>query len=87
VRRLATLSSLPLSLLVHHAEDGCPICPYPLARSLAENRPFVTVRGGSPPKSDPCGPLAAPGYLGREAETAAAIRDRILERPVPKEVP
>jgi hypothetical protein len=73
-------------LLVHHAADACPACPYDRALALSRHHPLVTVRGGTPDASDPCGPLSAHGYHGREAGTAAAIRSFLLGRPVPETV-
>ena len=73
-------------LLVHHAGDGCPACPYDRARALAGRFPLVTVQGGRPPASDACGPLSAHGYYGREAQTIAAIRAWILGQPYPSAV-
>jgi hypothetical protein len=67
-------------LLVHHERDQCPLCPYPLARALAQF-PLVTVRGGWPARSRECGPLSAHGYYGQEPGTVAAIRSWILGRP------
>jgi len=74
-------------LLVHHAEDGCPICPYGEARKLAERVPLITVRGGSEPESGPCDPLANHGYFGRESAVVQAIRNWILGRPYEREIP
>lgn len=73
-------------LLVHHAEDGCPICPYGAALKLASRFPLITVRGGLPRESDECNALSAHGYLGREEPVAQAIRAWILGQPFPKEI-
>lgn len=73
-------------LLVHHAEDGCPSCPYGEAQELSARFPLITVRGKVPPQSDPCDALSEHGYLGREAEVTAAIRAWILGQPCPKEI-
>jgi dienelactone hydrolase len=77
-------SSIKVPLLfVHHGEDGCRSCPYAGAKSMAERYPLITVHGGLPPESDPCEAMSAHGYLGKEAETAAAIKLWMLGRPHP----
>jgi hypothetical protein len=73
-------------LLVHHAADPCPACPYDRAVALSRRFPLVTVRGGRPAESDPCGPLSAHGYYGREEGTVAAIRAFVLGQPIPATV-
>jgi len=73
-------------LLVHHAEDGCSVTPYRSAEALAPKYPLVTVRGGLPARSGPCEARAAHGYLGKEAETMAAIRNWMLGRPYPARI-
>ena len=73
-------------LLVHHAEDGCVLCPYGEALELASRFPLITVRGKVPAQSDPCEAMSEHGYLGREAEVAAAIRAWILGQPFPREI-
>jgi pimeloyl-ACP methyl ester carboxylesterase len=72
-------------LFVHHAEDGCPACPYEAAVKAAKGA-LVTVRGGREPESGPCDPLSNHGYFGREAPVAQAIRAWILGRPFEAEV-
>jgi len=74
-------------LFVHHAEDGCPVCPYGRAEALADKANLITVRGGIAPESGPCDPLSNHGYFGREAQVAAAIRAWILGQPFPREIP
>jgi len=73
-------------LLVHHRDDGCRATPYREAAALASRFPLVSVRGGKPPESGPCDPLAAHGYFGREAETVDAIAAWMLKRPYPKQI-
>jgi hypothetical protein len=81
------LTGIPTpTLLVHHAQDGCPVCPYARALSFSRHLPLITVHGGRPPDSGPCDALSAHGYYGREAETAAAIRAWILGQAFPAEV-
>ena len=74
-------------LLVHHAEDGCPVCPYGQALKLADKVPLITVRGSIEPESGPCDPLANHGYFGREATVVQAIRNWILGLPYEREIP
>jgi serine aminopeptidase S33 family len=65
-------------LFVHHGSDGCWRCPYATAARLGGSYPLVTVRGGSPARSDECEALSAHGYIGREPGTAAAIKAWML---------
>ena len=74
-------------LLVHHAEDGCPVCPFREALELAGQAPLITVRGSIEPESGPCDPLSNHGYFGREAAVAQALRHWILGEPFPREIP
>jgi hypothetical protein len=73
-------------LFVHHRDDACGVCPYSGAARLADRFPLISVSGGQPPESDPCEPLSAHGYFGKEAETVAAISQWITGKPFPKEV-
>jgi len=74
-------------LLVHHAEDGCPSCPYGQALKLAGKVPLITVRGSIEPESGPCDPLANHGFFGREAAVIQAIRGWILGLPYERDIP
>ena len=74
-------------LLVHHAEDGCPSCPFGQALKLADKVPLITVRGSIEPESGPCDPLANHGFFGREAAVVQAIRGWILGLPFEREIP
>ncbi len=97
--RIATVYDAPLKritvpvLVVHHQEDGCWASPFgaatglPTALSGSAKVDFVEVSGGDPPRSKPCEPLAAHGYLGREREVVGVIADWIAGRPVPKQLP
>ncbi len=76
---------LPL-LLVHHAEDGCPVCPYGRAVEVSPKAALITVRGSIEPESGPCDPLSNHGYFGREAQVAQAIRAWILGQPFEREI-
>jgi pimeloyl-ACP methyl ester carboxylesterase len=73
-------------LFVHHVHDACRFCPYGDAERLGRTFPLISVSGGKPAESDPCEPLAAHGYFGKEAETVAAIKAWMLGRPFPKTV-
>jgi pimeloyl-ACP methyl ester carboxylesterase len=80
-------------LVVHHGQDGCAVTPFgaatalPAALSGSAKVDFVEVKGGDPPRSEPCEALAAHGYLGRERDVVAAIADWIAGKPVPKQLP
>ncbi len=76
---------LPL-LFVHHREDACPSTPYTEADRLGSTFALVSVRGGKPPQSGPCDPLAPHGFFGREAETVDAIAAWMFKRPYRKEI-
>ena len=73
-------------LFVHHVHDACRACPYRDAESLSRRFPLISVSGGKPAESDPCEPLAAHGYYGKEQETVKAIKAWMLGRPFPKTV-
>ena len=96
--RWATVYETPLGkisapvLVVHHREDGCRATPIGAALSLprwfkkSPKVDFVEVSGGDPAISDPCEPLAAHGYLGRERQVIEVIADWIAGRPIPRQV-
>jgi pimeloyl-ACP methyl ester carboxylesterase len=96
--RWATVYDTPLGkisvpvLIVHHREDGCRATPIGAALSLprwlkkSSKVDFVEVRGGDSAISDPCEPLAAHGFLGRERQVIQVIADWIAGRLIPKEV-
>jgi predicted alpha/beta-hydrolase family hydrolase len=75
-------------LLVHHVDDACGATPYDAAVRLSRRYafPLVTVKGGKPPESGFCEPLAAHGFFGREAETVDAIAGWMLGKPYAKEL-
>jgi hypothetical protein len=91
-RRTPILSAFDFSsikaplLFVHHREDACEATPYAEAARLGRTYPLVSVRGGKPPESGPCEPLAAHGYFGREAGTVDAIAGWMLKKPFPREI-
>ena len=73
-------------LFVHHREDACNVCPYAGAQRLSSQFPLISVIGGLPPQSGPCDPLSNHGYLGKEAETVAAITNWIAGKPYEKDI-
>jgi len=73
-------------LFVHHQYDGCSACPYGPAENLGKTYPLITVKGGKPAESDPCEPLAAHGYYGKEAETVRAVKNWMLGQAFPTTV-
>lgn len=73
-------------LFVHHADDGCRVCPYRAAEALGRTYPLVTVHGGKPAESGACEGLSAHGYFGKETETVAAIKSWMLGRPYPRSI-
>lgn len=73
-------------LFVHHVHDACRSCPYRDAEGLSRSFPLISVSGGKPAESDPCEPLAAHGYFGKEQQTVKAMKDWMLGRPFPKTV-
>ncbi len=73
-------------LFVHHRDDGCAATPYAAAARLAGGYPLISVKGGDAPRSGPCDPFAAHGYLGKEAQTVDAIAAWMLKKPFPKEI-
>ncbi len=75
------------TLLVHHVNDGCATSPYAGARALASRFPLVSATGGNPPESGPCDPLAPHGFYGLDAPLVAVIKDFMLDKPYPREIP
>jgi hypothetical protein len=73
-------------LFVHHVHDGCRNCPYRDAENLSRSFPLISVSGGKPAESDPCEPLAAHGYYGREMGTVKAMKAWMLGRPFSKAI-
>jgi pimeloyl-ACP methyl ester carboxylesterase len=74
-------------LLVHHADDACPVTPHHEAARLALHHRLVTVHGGLPAQSEACEAFAAHGYLGVEAEAVTAIVGWMQGRQPPTDVP
>ena len=73
-------------LFVHHRDDACPVCPYREAARYGASFPLISVKGGEPPRSGPCEPFAAHGYLGREPATVDAIAGWMLKKPFAAEI-
>jgi len=67
------------TLLVYHRDDACfrtPPADVPALRRKLSGAPrteAIEIEGGLPPRSEACEAMAAHGFLGREAETVAAI--------------
>ncbi len=68
-------------LFVHHVSDLCSVTPYADAARLVDQYPLITVFGGRSPQSEPCGPLSAHGFFGREADTVEQIVNWMFKRP------
>jgi predicted alpha/beta-hydrolase family hydrolase len=73
-------------LVVHHREDTCASTPYENAARLGARYPLVSVKGGKPPESGACDPLAPHGYFGKEPETVDAIAAWMLGKPFAREI-
>jgi hypothetical protein len=73
-------------LVVHHDHDACWATPYLEATRVGRQFPLITVTGGKPAESDPCEPLSAHGFYGKEPETVDAIAAWILKKPFAKEI-
>jgi len=67
-------------VIIHHADDPCPVTPHRDAALLARRWaiPLVTVAGGAGFRGDPCQAFTQHGFAGREAQVAGAIR-RLVE--------
>ncbi len=67
-------------LFVHHVDDTCRYTPYRDAKNLSSRFPLITVQGGDPPRSGPCEPFSAHGFLGREQQTVEAMVGWMLKK-------
>ena len=76
----------PPLLFVHHVDDGCVVTPYAAVKQRAGSHPFITVYGGSPPQSNPCGAMSQHGFLGQENSTVGAIVRWMQKQPYPTEI-
>lgn len=72
-------------LWVHHEDDPCPFTDYRDAREFSRRsgKPLLTVRGGGPPRGDPCQAHTAHGFVGVERETVLAMRSWVKTGVVP----
>jgi hypothetical protein len=67
------------TLVLSHENDGCDLTPAAdvpkLTNRLIAAKPLevAILVGGTAPKSEPCEPLSAHGFLGLEDETVARI--------------
>ena len=74
-------------LVVHHAQDACPICAPgdvpAILRGLSNvaDKRQVMVQGGGPPEGDPCGALHWHGFFGQEAQVVGTMADWIDAHP------
>jgi hypothetical protein len=68
-------------LIIHHRSDGCAATRYSDAVLLKQKFPrssrvdFVSMEGGSAPRSEPCEALSAHGFLGIEKDVVRVIGD------------
>lgn len=74
-------------LFVHHADDACIATPYFMARRVAAHRTLVSAHGGDAPRSDPCEPFSAHGFLGVEVPVVDAIVQWMRGEAPPYDVP
>jgi dienelactone hydrolase len=69
-------------LVVHHVQDGCPLCPYSDAPRLmdkfsaAPRKELIGVTGGED-RGDPCEAMAHHGFNGLDGEVVARIANWI----------
>lgn len=87
------LSKITVPVLVlHHRNDRCRVTPYEAAARLpglltgSPRITFVTVHGGTTPRSGDCEALSAHGYIGVEGPVVQVIADWAEGGPVPAEV-
>ena len=74
-------------LFVAHFYDGCSFTPYADAR-LVTGFPLITVKGGDSgvTSSGPCEAMSHHGFLGRERDVAAAMRNWAAGKPHPETI-
>jgi len=73
-------------LFVHHVSDQCVVSPYGDAARLVDDYPLISVFGGRSQQSDPCAPLSAHGFFGKEPQAIEQIVNWMLKRPFQEEV-
>ncbi len=74
-------------LFVHHAYDACNVTPYADARRVT-GFPLITVKGGDIGYlgGNPCEAISHHGFLGRERDVVAAIRNWAAGKPYPETI-
>ena len=72
-------------LFVHHANDECVSCCSYSETHWMGNFPLITVKGGEA-QGNPCEAMSHHGYLGREKDVVAAIRNWAAGKPYPKTI-
>ena len=75
----------PRQLFVQHIHDGCRLCPFDAAQSLAKGHSLIAVDGGSS-RGNPCEAMAYHGFNGREALVVQAIKGWIVGGAVPARI-
>ena len=85
--RIFDFSSIRVPVLfVHDVDDECFGTPYAAAERLARDFALISVSGGDPPESGPCGPRSAHTFFGKRKEIAIAIARWIFGRPFPRRI-
>ncbi|MGA7782160.1 MAG: hypothetical protein WCA85_31220 [Paraburkholderia sp.] len=73
-------------LFVHHVDDGCFLCSFSAAKSIAENGyDLIAVSGGSA-RGNPCEAMGHHGFYGQDQAVVAALKAWISGGDWPKEV-
>lgn len=73
-------------LFVHHVDDGCFLCSFGAAKSIAENgHDLIAVSGGSA-RGNPCEAMGHHGFYGQDQAVVAALKAWISGGDWPKEV-
>jgi hypothetical protein len=73
-------------LFVHHVDDGCFLCSFSAAKSIADNgHDLIAVRGGSA-RGNPCEAMGHHGFYGQDEAVVAALKAWIGGADWPKEV-
>ncbi len=73
-------------LFVHHVDDGCFLCSFSAAKSIADNgHDLIAVRGGSA-RGNPCEAMGHHGFYGQDEAVVAALKAWISGADWPKEV-
>lgn len=73
-------------LFVHHVDDGCFLCSFSAAKSIADNgHDLIAVSGGSA-RGNPCEAMGHHGFYGQDGAVVAALKAWISGGEWPKEV-